>query len=113
MGSACEKQVDVSVSQHSVSNNTAMVADESQHQFCPIELQEHQEILFRRRKKSPSVEWQLSVLVFCSSRLFVSVGETTLTLFSTLNQNLFVLLSGCAFWSVIPPHWYPTFKEMY
>lgn len=111
-GAACDKQVAASVSQRSVSNNTTMVADESQHHFCPIELQERQEIPSSKQKKSPSVEWQPSVVVFCSSRLFVSVVESTLALFITLNQNLFVLLSGRAFWSVIPPHGHPTFKEM-
>lgn len=111
-GAACDKQVAASVSQRSVSNNTTMVADESQHHFCPIELQERQEIPSSKQKKSPSVEWQPSVVVFCSSRLFVSVVESTLALFITLNQSLFVLLSGRAFWSVIAPHGHPTFKEM-
>lgn len=109
---AINKLLPLCRTQRSVSNNTTMVADESQHHFCPIELQERQEIPSSKQKKSPSVEWQPSVVVFCSSRLFVSVVESTLALFITLNQNLFVLLSGRAFWSVVPPHGHPTFKEM-
>lgn len=61
---SCEKQVSSSLSQHSVSRNTNIVADESLHRFCPIALQQHQEILWRKQEKNPSVERQPSVLVF-------------------------------------------------
>lgn len=107
---SCEKHVFSSVWQHSVSQNTNMVADDTQHQFCPMELQQHQEMLSSKEEKSPSVVQQPSGLVVCSSRLFVPVFEGTLTLFITLNQNVFVLLSGGALWSVIPSH--PTVKEL-
>lgn len=69
---ACEKQGSACLPQHSVSSNTNMVADESQHQFCTVELQEHREVLWSKQKNSPSVEWQPSVLVF-SSVFFLKV----------------------------------------
>lgn len=53
--------------------------------------------------KSPFVERQRSVFVFGSSRLFVSVVKTTLTLFITPNQTAFVRLSAVRCGLSFPP----------